>query len=241
MYGIVCGTDSTTFIAGDDVMTDIQKSKLCHGLKTIRKKRKITQQAAADFLGIPRTALTQIENGNRAINTLEIAKLAKLYDCTVEELIEHNDIWDPWDAYDDACRKLIIAFLDKYYPDESIDTVYFVGDEKYTGVFMTDDERFYDIGFVAECFQYDATFEDICSYQDYGLDCSLANRDCGISFKNWVKHPERRIPIEDQPFTTEERLKQLLKKCIPALEGITQYESLLWDVKVGIGIEDAVW
>jgi transcriptional regulator with XRE-family HTH domain len=211
-------------------MTDIQKSKLCHGLKTIRKKRKITQQAAADFLGIPRTALTQIENGNRAISTLEIAKLAKLYDCTVEELIEHNDIWDPWDAYNDACKKLIVAFLDKYYPDESIDTVYFVGDERYTGVFECCD-RYYDIDFVQECLKLDATFEDIDSYQEHVLQCAIQGKEDGINFKTWVKYPERRIPPEEQPFTTEERLKRLLKKCIPALEGITQYESLLAEIK----------
>jgi hypothetical protein len=131
----------------------------------------------------------------------------------------------------EACKQTIIEFLQKYYPDESIDTVYFVGDEKYTGVFMTDDERFYDIGFVAECFQYDATFEDIYTYQDYGLDCSLANRETRINFKNWVKHPEMRKTPEEQPFTEEEKLRQLLKKCIPALEGITQYESLLAEIK----------
>jgi len=40
----------------------------------------------------------------------------------------------------------------------------------------------------------------------------------------------RKTP-EQQPFTTEQRLKRLLKKCIPALEGITQYESLLAEIK----------
>jgi hypothetical protein len=137
-----------------------------------------------------------------------------------------------WKRYNVACYVLIREFLAKYYPDESIDTVYFVGFEtgNYTNVFEVG-ERFYSVEFCAECLLYDATFEDICSYQDYGLDCSLANRETRINFKNWVKHPEMRKKPEEHPFTTEERLKQLLKKCIPALEGITQYESLLAEIR----------
>jgi transcriptional regulator with XRE-family HTH domain len=211
-------------------MTDIQKSKLCHGLKAIRKKRKITQEAAANFLEIPRTALTQIENGNRAISTLEISKLAKLYDCTVEELVAHNDIWEPWEAYNNACKKLIIAFLEKYYPEESLETVYFVGNEHYTGVFECCD-RYYSIDFVQECLKLDATFEDMDSYQEHVLQCGIQNKEEGINFKTWVLHPEKRKTPEQQPFTAEAKLRQLLKKCIPALEGVTMHESLVAEIQ----------
>lgn len=136
-----------------------------------------------------------------------------------------------WQKYNQACKQLVVAFLKRYYPEESLDTVYFVGfeTENYTNVFEVGD-RFYSVEFCAECFQYDATFEDIISYQDYGLECSFQEREVGISFKNWVKYPELRKSPEQQPFTTEERLKQPLKKCIPALEGITQYENLLEDI-----------
>lgn len=213
----------------NEVMSELTKEKLCNGLRKIRKNRNITQEQAAHFLGIPRTAFTQIENGNRAISTLEISKLAKLYDCSVEEIIMNNDLYKPWEAYNHACRKLIIGFLDKYYPDSDIDDVYFVGGEKYTGVFECCD-RYYSIDFVQECLKLDATFDDIVSYQDYGLECSFQNRIDGICFENWVKYPELRKSPEQQPFTTEEQLKRLLKKCVPALEGITQYEQLLEDI-----------
>jgi len=213
-------------------MTDIQKSKLCHGLKAIRKKRKITQEAAANFLEIPRTAMVQIEKGNRAINTLEISKLAKLYDCTVEELIEHNDIWEPWEAYNNACKKLIIAFLDKYYPEESLATVYFVGwdENDYTNVFECCD-RYYSIDFVQECLKLDATFEDMDSYYEHVLQCGIQGKEEGINFKTWVLHPEKRKTPEQQPFTAQQRAKQLLKRCIPALEGVTMHESLVADIQ----------
>jgi hypothetical protein len=139
---------------------------------------------------------------------------------------------DAWLKYNDVCKKTIIAFLKKYYPEESLETVYFVGWDKndYTNVFECCD-RYYSIDFVQECLRLDATFEDIDSYQDYCIECSFQDRREGINFKNWVKHPEMRKTPEQQPFTTEQRLKRLLKKCIPALEGITQYESLLAEIK----------
>jgi hypothetical protein len=59
----------------------------------------------------------------------------------------------------------------------------------------------------------------------------LQGKEEGINFRTWVKHPEMRKTPEEQPFTEEEKLRQLLKKCIPALEGITQYESLLAEIR----------
>ena len=137
-----------------------------------------------------------------------------------------------WLKYNDACKKTIIAFLKKYYPEESLETVYFVGwdENDYTNVFECCD-RYYSIDFVQECLKLDATFEDMDSYYDYGIDCSFANRETRINFKNWVKHPEMRKTPEQQPFTTEEKLRQLLKRCIPALEGVTMHESLVAEIQ----------
>lgn len=135
-----------------------------------------------------------------------------------------------WQKYNQACKQLVVAFLKRYYPEESLDTVYFIGGkDDYSNVFECCD-RFYDIDFVQECLKLDATFEDIASYQDYGLECSFHDREVGINLENWVKHPELRKKPEEQPFTIEEQLRHLLKKCIPALEGITQYENLLEDI-----------
>jgi len=145
-----------------------------------------------------------------------------------------NDVMknNAWLKYNDACKKTIIAFLKKYYPEESLETVYFVGwdENDYTNVFECCD-MYYGIDFVQECLKLDATFEDMDSYHEHVLQCAIQGKEEGINFKNWVKHPEMRKTPEQQPFTTEQRLKRLLKKCIPALEGITQYESLLAEIK----------
>ena len=48
-------------------------------LRAAREARGLTQQAAADALDVPRTAVTQMEAGNRAVSTLELSRLAELY------------------------------------------------------------------------------------------------------------------------------------------------------------------
>jgi hypothetical protein len=145
-----------------------------------------------------------------------------------------NDVMknDAWLKYNDACKKTIIAFLKKYYPEESLATVYFVGwdENDYTNVFECCD-RYYSIDFVQECLKLDATFEDMDSYYEHVLQCGIQGKEEGINFKTWVKHPEKRKTPEQQPFTAQHRAKQLLKRCLPALEGITQYESLLAEIR----------
>lgn len=53
--------------------------ELTNRLRKARDSRGISQQTAAEFAGLPRTAITQIEGGNRSVSTLELTKLAKLY------------------------------------------------------------------------------------------------------------------------------------------------------------------
>jgi len=48
-------------------------------LRKSREAQGLSQQATADALGVPRTAVTQMEAGNRSVSTLELTKLAKLY------------------------------------------------------------------------------------------------------------------------------------------------------------------
>ncbi len=48
-------------------------------LRVARERRGLNQQEVADALGLPRTAVTNMETGNRQISTLELSKLAKLY------------------------------------------------------------------------------------------------------------------------------------------------------------------
>jgi Zn-dependent peptidase ImmA (M78 family)/transcriptional regulator with XRE-family HTH domain len=48
-------------------------------LRRARENCGISQQIAADTIGAPRTAITQIEAGNRIVSSLELEKLARLY------------------------------------------------------------------------------------------------------------------------------------------------------------------
>jgi len=57
----------------------INQPLLAQRLKKAREASQITQEQAADVLGIPRTAIVHIEAGNRSVSTLELAELANLY------------------------------------------------------------------------------------------------------------------------------------------------------------------
>ena len=59
-------------------------------LKQARELSGISQQHAADTIGIPRTAITQMEAGNRSVSTLELTKLAELYRRPVMYFLEDS-------------------------------------------------------------------------------------------------------------------------------------------------------
>lgn len=65
----------------------IDISSLGQRLKEARKNCGLTQQQVADQLGIQRTAVVNIESGGRALSTLELTKLARLYGCSISELL----------------------------------------------------------------------------------------------------------------------------------------------------------
>lgn len=48
-------------------------------LRTARENRRLTQEQAAQAIGVSRTALVHIESGKRSLSTLELSGLAKLY------------------------------------------------------------------------------------------------------------------------------------------------------------------
>lgn len=54
-------------------------------LRSARENCGLTQQAAAEALGLPRPAISQIETGNRSVSTLELSQLAELYHRSVAE------------------------------------------------------------------------------------------------------------------------------------------------------------
>lgn len=74
----------------------IDLSTLGRRLREARINSRITQEAAAEAIGVPRTAIVHIEAGNRSISTLELAELAKLYnrpitDFFIDEPTEEAD------------------------------------------------------------------------------------------------------------------------------------------------------
>ncbi|EPR17731.1 hypothetical protein M527_15470 [Sphingobium indicum IP26] len=63
-------------IVDDD---DEARRLLGERLREARKYLGLTQEEVATYLKIPRTALTDIENGQRRVEAIELTRLARLY------------------------------------------------------------------------------------------------------------------------------------------------------------------
>lgn len=57
----------------------VERRRLGDRLKEARKYLGLRQEEVAAYLKIPRTALTEIENGNRRVEAIELTRLARLY------------------------------------------------------------------------------------------------------------------------------------------------------------------
>src|SRR5476649_1595838 len=57
----------------------VERRRLGDRLKEARKYLGLKQEEVASYLKIPRTALTDIENGQRRVEAIELARLARLY------------------------------------------------------------------------------------------------------------------------------------------------------------------
>lgn len=57
----------------------IEQTVLARRLKEAREAAGLSQDEVAQSLGVPRPAISQIENANRRVAALELARLAKLY------------------------------------------------------------------------------------------------------------------------------------------------------------------
>ena len=58
---------------------DLERQTLGDRLRMAREYMGLKQEQVAKHLSIPRTALTNIETGQRKVDALELARLAKLY------------------------------------------------------------------------------------------------------------------------------------------------------------------
>lgn len=65
----------------------ITPQELGRRLKLVREDRGLTQDAAAAHLGLARSAIAQIELGNRSVGSLELDALADLYGRDIRELL----------------------------------------------------------------------------------------------------------------------------------------------------------
>lgn len=68
----------------------LDATRLGKRLSEARSKASLTQEAVADRLGLPRTALVQLEAGRRSVSTLELAELAKLYQTPIAEFFQEG-------------------------------------------------------------------------------------------------------------------------------------------------------
>lgn len=57
-------------------------------LRDLRVQAGKTRAEVAEAIGVTVSAVSHYENGKREINIRQILVLAKLYDCTAEEIIE---------------------------------------------------------------------------------------------------------------------------------------------------------
>ena len=55
-------------------------------LKEAREYRGFSQEEIAGYLGVPRSAISLIENGSRRVSATELSRLASLYQTTMESL-----------------------------------------------------------------------------------------------------------------------------------------------------------
>jgi transcriptional regulator with XRE-family HTH domain len=68
-----------------------ERRRLGDRLREARKYLGLKQEEVANYLKIPRTALTDIENGQRRVEAIELTRLAKLYRQPVAYFTGEND------------------------------------------------------------------------------------------------------------------------------------------------------
>lgn len=69
---------------------DADRSALGARLKNAREYAGFSQEEVATYLNIPRSAVSLLESGARRVEALELKRLAKLYQRSMEELTEQE-------------------------------------------------------------------------------------------------------------------------------------------------------
>lgn len=68
----------------------ITKHKLAGRIKKMREDRELSQEELAIKLGVPRPSISQIESAQRDISSIELAKLAKIFEISMDDLLSPN-------------------------------------------------------------------------------------------------------------------------------------------------------
>lgn len=65
----------------------INQKQLGEKIKQLRESRELSQESLASKVNLPRPAISQIESGQRKVDSLELKKIAKLFSISVDELL----------------------------------------------------------------------------------------------------------------------------------------------------------
>ncbi len=101
-----------------DVM-NINQAILAQRLKEARESSQVTQEQAAEVLGVQRTAIAHIEAGNRSVSTLELVELAKLYRRDIASFFSESEPRSEEDALL-ALYRVAPVFSDDPHIQESV-------------------------------------------------------------------------------------------------------------------------
>ena len=71
----------------------MNRIELGRKLRDAREHCGVSQQTAAEAIGVPRTAITQMEAGNRAVSTLELSRLSAVYRVPVARFFKDGGIY----------------------------------------------------------------------------------------------------------------------------------------------------
>ena len=66
----------------------VTQEELGRRIAEARQRAALTQEQVADALRVPRTAITQLESGNRQVSSLEIVEMGRLFGVDVRDLLE---------------------------------------------------------------------------------------------------------------------------------------------------------
>jgi Zn-dependent peptidase ImmA (M78 family)/transcriptional regulator with XRE-family HTH domain len=82
--------DALDNIREEGRLVAISSEELANRIRAARENAGLTQQQISDYVGISRTAIVQIEAGKRAVNSLELEKLARLFGRGIEDFVAES-------------------------------------------------------------------------------------------------------------------------------------------------------